>query len=148
MVASHPNLVENETELAEIARKVQIAAVIGMKSEKDSSTPAFEIPNALKRRGIRVIPVNPTITASLGEKSLPDLAALTERPDVVLVFRRSDAVGQVVDDVLRLPADRRPSCVWLQSGIRNDEAAVRLAEAGIRVVQDRCLSVYASRYRR
>jgi predicted CoA-binding protein len=147
-MATHPNVVENETDLADITRRVQVAAVVGMKGENQPSVPAFEIPNALKRRGIRVIPVNPTITTALGQPSLPDLSALTERPDMVLVFRRSDVIGEVADDVLRLPADRRPSVVWLQSGIRNDQAATRLAEAGIRVVQDRCLSVYASRYRR
>jgi predicted CoA-binding protein len=51
------------------------------------------------------------------------------------------------DEILALPESRRPGTVWMQSGIRHDEAAARLASAGIRVVMDRCLGVYAARYR-
>ena len=67
--------------------------------------------------------------------------------DLVDVFRRSEAIPALAEQILALPEGRRPRVVWLQSGIRHDEAAARLAAAGIDVVQDRCLGVYASRYR-
>jgi predicted CoA-binding protein len=70
------------------------------------------------------------------------------RPDIVNVFRRPDAIGEVADEVLALPPERRPAVFWLQTGIRNDEAAARVAAAGIKVVQDRCLGVYSRRYRK
>jgi len=66
--------------------------------------------------------------------------------DLVDVFRRSSNVPRHVDGILELPPERRPKVVWLQSGIRHDEATERLLEAGIDVVSDRCLGVYSSRY--
>lgn len=141
-------IVTDEADLAAIARSVRVAAVVGMRDASRADAPAYEIPHALQRRGIRVIPVNPTIAESLGERAYAKVADVPDRFDLLLVFRRSDAIGPVADDVLALPPDRRPDVVWLQSGIRNDEAAARLATAGVRVVQDRCLSVYTARYRR
>jgi len=66
--------------------------------------------------------------------------------DVLDVFRRSDAIPALADQLIAMPAALRPRIVWLQSGIRHDEAAGRLAAAGMRVVQDRCLGVYVKRY--
>jgi predicted CoA-binding protein len=64
------------------------------------------------------------------------------------VFRRPAAIPDHVDEILALPAERRPKVVWLQSGIRHDEATARLLEVGIDVVQDACLGVFVSRYGR
>jgi predicted CoA-binding protein len=75
------------------------------------------------------------------------VSALPAGVDVLDVFRRSDAIPELADQLLALPAERRPRTVWLQSGIRHDESAERLAAAGMKVVQDRCLGVYARRYR-
>ena len=72
---------------------------------------------------------------------------LPERVDVVDVFRRSANVPKHVEEIVALPPERRPKVVWLQSGIRHDAATERLLDAGIDVVSDRCLGVYASRYR-
>jgi predicted CoA-binding protein len=84
----------------------------------------------------------------LGEAAYPNLAAVPARVDVVDVFRRSDAIPGIADEVLALPEDRRPRVFWMQTGITNDAAAARLAAAGIKVVQDRCLGVYSRRYRK
>ena len=67
--------------------------------------------------------------------------------DIVNVFRRSEVIEALADEILALPADQRPKTVWMQSGIRNDPAAKKLAQAGIQVVMDACLGVYVSRYR-
>jgi predicted CoA-binding protein len=101
----------------------------------------------MQMRGIRVIPVNPTIASALGHRSYPDLASVPVRFDTVQVFRRSDAVGGVAREILALPADRRPRVVWMQSGIADPRAARDLSAAGIEVVMDRCLSVDMARYR-
>lgn len=140
-------ILTQEDELAAVARTMRAVAVVGMKDESRPDEPAFAIPRMLRERGVRVIPVNPTITAALGETSRPDLASVGEPVDVVDVFRRSDAIGPVADAVLALPAPHRPAVFWMQSGIRNEQAADRLTAAGIDVVMDACLGVYAARYR-
>lgn len=142
-----PLIVESEEDLKSIVLSAQKVAVVGIKDEADPKAPAYAIPKALQERGLRIFPVNPKFQTVLGERVYPDLASLPERVDVVDVFRRPDAIPALADEVLALPAEKRPSVVWMQSGIRNDAAAQKLAEAGIRVVQDRCLGVYSARYR-
>ncbi|KAB2962215.1 MAG: CoA-binding protein [Thermoanaerobaculia bacterium] len=146
--ARRGRIVEAEEDLAAIVRDMQVIAVVGMKGEQQGDESAHEIPKLVKSRGKRIVPVNPKLTATLGERAWPDLASIPEPFDLVDVFRRIDAIPGVADQILALPAERRPKVVWLQSGIRHDDAASRLAEAGIDVVQDRCLGVYASRYLR
>jgi predicted CoA-binding protein len=141
------NLIEREEDLARIVRDARTVAVVGMKDGTDADAPAFTIPKALKARGLRIIPVNPMIQQSLGLTAYKDLASVPEAFDLVDVFRRSEKVGELADEILALPPARRPRVVWLQTGIRNDVAAARLAEAGIQVVQDHCLKVYSERYR-
>ena len=91
----------------------------------------------------------PTWDRSEASEAMAVLTATNALPaavDVLDVFRRSDAIPALADRLIALPAERRPRTVWLQTGIRHDAAAGRLAAAGMRVVQDRCLGVYAKRY--
>lgn len=142
---SHPNIVSASSEIADIARTARVVAVVGMKDESRPWEPAFAIPRMLVEHGMEVIPVNPTITSAMGRVSHARLADVTAAFDLVDVFRRSDRIEALAEEILALP--HRPEVVWLQSGIRNDAAALRLAEAGIRVVQDACLGVIAARVR-
>jgi uncharacterized protein len=143
----HSNVVESEEQLAQIVRDARTVVVLGAKDETDPDAPAFTVPRAMQRRGIRIVPVNPKLKSALGETAYPSLAAVPDRADIVDVFRRSDAIPQIAEEVLALPVEKRPAVFWMQTGVRHDEAAEKLAAAGIRVVQDRCLSVYASMYR-
>lgn len=145
MPVSH--VVESEEELAEIVRSMRTVAVVGMKDGADPDAPAYTIPSKLHDLGIRILPVNPKHETLLGGRVYGSVADLPERPDVLDVFRRPSAVGPLADEVLALPPERRPPVFWMQTGIRNDAAAERLTAAGIRVVMDRCLGVYAGRYR-
>jgi uncharacterized protein len=140
--------IDSEDGLAAIVAEIRTVAVVGMKNEKQDYAPAYLIPRVLQACGIRVLPVNPTISSSLGETSYPNLSAVPTPFDTVNVFRKSEFVGGIADEILSLPADRRPKLVWMQTGIRNAEAAVKLTKAGIAVVMDRCLGVYVSKYRR
>ena len=143
------NEIESEDELAEIVRSMRTVAVVGAKAgRRDPDAPAYGIPKMLEARGVRIIPVNPTIPSALGEPTRPNVAAVGERADVINVFRRPAVIEALADEILALPADERPGVVWLQSGIRSDPAAAKLTAGGIRVVMDRCLGVYAARYRR
>ena len=146
-MSSRGGIVENEERLAEIVREMTTVAVVGMKGDDRAGEPAVDIPRRLQELGVRVIPVNPGIAVSSGEPAYPDLASLPERVGVVDVFRRAPNIPRHADEILALAPERRPDVVWLQSGIRHDESARRLAAAGIEVVQDRCLGVYASLYR-
>jgi predicted CoA-binding protein len=141
-------IVQSEEKLAEIVRAVRSVAVIGIKDGSNPDAPAFAIPTMLRARGIRVFGVNPKVREFHTERVVPDIRSVSERVDVVDLFRRSENVPLHADEVLALPPDRRPSVVWMQTGIRNEDAARRLTEAGIDVVMDRCLGVYAARYRR
>jgi predicted CoA-binding protein len=141
-------IVSAEAALAEIVRRFQTMAVVGMKDERSPLAAAFTVPRRVHAQGVRVFPVNPFIQSSLGVPAVATLAALGQRVDLVDVFRRIDAIPEVAAQVLALPAELRPGVVWLQSGIRHDEAAQKLSDAGIAVVQDRCLAVYTTRYRR
>jgi predicted CoA-binding protein len=139
------NLVTTEQGIAEIIRNTRRVAVLGIKTEAQSGQPAFYVPEYLHRAGVDVVPVPvyyPDVTQILGKKVYRNLADIPGQIDLVDVFRRSQDVPPHVDDILAA----KPRAVWLQSGIRNEEAARRLAEAGIKVVQDRCLMVEHRRH--
>ncbi|WP_265108559.1 CoA-binding protein [Halosolutus halophilus] len=125
--------VETDAELREILERETIA-VVGC-----SSTPgkdAHEIPKYLQAQGYEVIPVNPYADEVLGRPAFDSLSDVDERIDIVDVFRPSDEVRGIVDEVLeRDDVD----VIWLQLGIHDDDAVARAEDAGVRVVQDRCM---------
>jgi len=101
--------------------------------------PSHEVAAYLQRAGFTVVPVNPCGGVILGERVHPDLsaAAASGTLDIVDIFRRSEYVAALVDDLVAV----RPGLVWMQQGVRDDAAAHRLESAGIPVVMDRCLAV-------
>ncbi|MFC7138019.1 CoA-binding protein [Halobaculum litoreum] len=111
-------------------------AVVGASASYEKS--AHIVPAYLQRHGYELRPVNPTADEIFGLQAYDSLADVTEPVDVVEIFRPSDEVPGIVEQAL----DRDDvKAVWMQPGIRNDEA-VRKAEAnGIEVVQDRCMKV-------
>ena len=137
----------SEARVAEIVRGARVIAVVGMKGERDRAAPAFYVPQAMKGHGIRLVPVNPMIDEALGAPALKAVSDLTEKVDVIQIFRRPELVPALADEILALPAERRPEVVWLQTGIISEAAADKLTEAGIEVVMDRCFMVDARRYR-
>ena len=141
-------IVEHEAELEAIIRATQTVAVVGIKDGvKDPDAPAYSIPAMLAHGGRKVIGVNPVVGQALGEPTLPSVADLPAGVDVLDVFRRSEALPELAQQLLLLPAERRPRVVWFQTGIRNDAVADQLSNAGMIVVQDHCLGVYVNRYR-
>jgi predicted CoA-binding protein len=138
----------DETRLGAIVQSMKSVAVVGIKAEKAKGEPAHDIPVMLHERGIRIIPVNPTVKTVLGQASLADVGQIKERVDVLNIFRRVDAIPELTQAILAMPQSVRPPIVWFQTGIRHDESAAKLRAAGIEVVQDRCIGVYAVRYHR
>jgi uncharacterized protein len=134
------NLIVDPAGIAQVLRSATRIAVLGIKTEQQAGQPAFYVPEYLQRVGYTVVPVPvyyPQVEKILGQPVYRSVAAIPDPVDLVVVFRRSSDVPPHVEDLLAA----RPGAVWLQSGIRNEEAAQRLAEAGIRVVQDRCAMV-------
>jgi len=141
------NLVEDEAGVEELIRPARRVAVLGIKTEAQSSQAAFYVPAFLKQAGVEVIPVPvyyPEVREILGSPVYRKLADVPGPIDIVDVFRRPADIPAHVEDLKAL----RPRAVWFQSGIRHDEAARALAAAGILVVQDRCLMVDWRRYGR
>ena len=115
-------------------------AVLGIKPESMATQPAFYVPQYLQRAGFDVIPVPvyyPELTTILGVAIYRRLADVPGAIDLVDVFRRGPDIDQHLDDLLAA----KPRAVWFQQGIRNDRVARILTDAGIDVVQDRCLMV-------
>jgi predicted CoA-binding protein len=96
----------------------------------------------LVRTPFRTYPVNPAYDEVLGLKTFDTLADLPEAPDIVDVFRRHDAIPGVVDEAIEVGA----KVVWFQLGLRHDEAAQKAVDAGLLVVQDRCLKIEHARF--
>jgi uncharacterized protein len=137
----------SENEALEIAKNAKTIAVEGMQDEKKMDRPAYQIPALLKEMGVKIYPVNPNIQSSLGEKAYAGIKDVPVQVDILDVFRRPDVIPALADELIALPADKRPKVVWLQSGITHPEAEAKLEKAGFKVVSDSCLGVMASRVR-
>jgi predicted CoA-binding protein len=133
-------LIESTDEMRALLRRSHRIAVLGIKPETRADQPAHFVPLYTMEAGFEVIPVPvyyPDVTEILGRPVYRRLVDVPGDIDIVNVFRRPEHVLPHVDDIIA----KHPRAVWMQLGIRNDEAAERLARAGIEVVQDRCLKV-------
>jgi predicted CoA-binding protein len=134
------NLLTNSAAIGDLIRATRTIAVLGIKPESHAGQAAFYVPAHMAHAGFEIIPVPvyyPEVTEILGRPVFRKLADIGRPIDMVNVFRRPGDIPPHVDDILAA----RPKSVWFQLGITNDAAAQRLAEAGIQVVQDRCLMV-------
>lgn len=126
-------------EIVKVLEEGRVVAVVGF--HRDPMKPAHYVPEYLSRQGYTIIPVNPALAARgesyFGRRAVATLAEIPEKVDVVDVFRRSDKVGEHLDDILSMA--HPPGTVWLQQGIRNRAVVDALLRAGIDVVQDRCM---------
>ncbi|MDB4957815.1 MAG: Succinyl-CoA synthetase, alpha subunit-related enzyme [Myxococcales bacterium] len=126
----------NDTRLREILTGSPTVAVLGIHREPEKA--AFYVPEYLHDEGYRVIGVNPMFLDEtlFGEPVRATLSEIAEPIDIVDVFRRAEQIPQHIEDILAMKP--RPRVVWFQLGIKNDDAAKVLEDAGITVVQNRC----------
>jgi predicted CoA-binding protein len=119
-----------------ILNTVKSIAMVGV-SPKDNR-PSYFAFKYLLERGYRMIPVNPGQAGKelLGQKVYARLADIREPVDMVDIFRASKHALPVVDEALAMKP--RPSVIWMQLGVRNDEAADKAEGAGLKVVMNRC----------
>lgn len=123
---------ENE-KLASIFAEAGTIAVVGLSD--DPSRTSHRIAAYMQEAGYRVIPINPRIDSALGEKAYSSLGEITERIDIVNVFRRSEEIPALVDEAI----EKRPRAFWMQKGISNPDAARRLENAGVTAIQNLCI---------
>lgn len=132
------HLIDSPARIQQVLEETHRIAVLGIKP--DASQPAYYVPEYAAHAGYEIVPVPvyyPELTQVMGEKVYRKLVDIPGDIDMVNVFRRPKDILPHVDDIIA----KKPKSVWFQLGIRNDEAAERLAEAGIDVIQDHCLLV-------
>lgn len=121
---------ERITELLKTARTI---AVVGLTNTP--MRPSYGVSHYMQARGYRIIPVNPNIKDWEGQKAYASLLDVPEKIDIVNVFRRSDAVPEVVEQAIQL----KVPVIWMQEGVVHEAAAEKARQAGIFVVMDRCI---------
>jgi predicted CoA-binding protein len=127
--------------IGSILERYKTLAVVGLSSKPTRAS--HGVASYLKAHGYRIIPVNPNETSVLGERAFPALDNVPQAVEVVIVFRRPEFVPEVVESAIR----RGAKVLWMQEGVVNEQAAVRAREAGLEVVQDRCiLKEHAKRF--
>ncbi len=109
-------------------------AVVGMSKNEDK--PAHYVPKYLIDHGYNVIPVNPTATEILGRKSYPTVSSIPDKIDIIDIFRRSEDVPSVVEDVIKKEGIK---VIWMQEGIYSKEAEKIAKEKDISTVYNRCM---------
>ena len=132
------HLIDDASGIRDLLLRTRRIAVLGIKTA-ESNQPAYTVPLYAQRAGYEIVPV-PVYYPEVVEILDQPVVRTVEKAapvDMVNVFRRPKDIPAHVDDILLA----KPASVWLQLGIRNDEAAEQFARAGIDVVQDRCLLV-------
>jgi hypothetical protein len=127
--------------IREILEGSKTLAVVGLSSR--AARPSHGVAEYMQRKGYRIIPVNPNEESVLGEKAYPSLDDVPEPFDVVVIFRRTEFVPEVVEAAIR----KQAKVVWMQEGVIHEQAAERARAAGLTVVMDRCiLKEHAKRF--
>lgn len=120
-------------EIGELLKCAKTIAVVGL---SDSPLrPSYGVAAYMQSQGYRIIPVNPVIRGSLGEKAVASLTEVKGKIDIVDIFRRSEFVPEIVDEAIRLGV----GAIWMQEGVIHRAAAEKARKTGIFVVMDLCI---------
>ena len=128
--------------IRDLLKRSRTIAVVGLSNSP--LRPSHGVSAYMQTQGYRIIPVNPKIHGSLGEKSFPSLLEVPEKVDIVNIFRRPEFVEEVVDQAIQLEVP----VIWMQEGVVHEAAARKARQAGIFVVMDQCiLQEHRARFR-
>lgn len=122
-----------EDPIAGLLRRSKTIAVVGLSN--NPLRPSHGVSAYMQGQGYRIFPVNPNIDSSLGENAYGSLLAVTEKIDIVNIFRRPEFVEEIVDQAIRL----KVPAIWMQEDVIHEKAAEKARRAGIFVVMDRCI---------
>jgi len=114
-------------------KKIRAIAIVGLSDNPDR--PSYKVAKYLMDKGFKIFPVNPNIDNFLGVKRYKALSDITEKIDVVDIFRKSEFVEPIVDEAIKIGAQT----IWMQEGVINEKAAVKARAAGLTVVMDMCM---------
>lgn len=110
-------------------------AIVGLSDNKERDS--YIVGKYLLEKGFKIIPVNPKLKEWHGIKACPNLLEIKEKIDIVDIFRKSEFVEEIVDDVIKIKA----KLVWMQLGVVNEKAGKKAEKNGIAVVMDKCIMV-------
>lgn len=134
--------INSQEAIEAILDECRTIAVVGLSSSPSRASNG--VASYMKRKGYKVIPVNPNETEVFGDQAYASLADVPAKIDLVDVFRRSSEAGAAVDGAIAVGA----KAVWLQEGVIDEAAALRAQDAGLMIVMDRCwLKEHARRKR-
>lgn len=122
-------------DIEEILKAAKTIAIVGLspKEDRDSN----RVARYLLKHGYKIIPVNPMHSTILGLKSYANLNEIPNEIDVVDIFRKPDAISELVDDAI----EKGAKVVWMQLGIVHNEAAKKAMDAGLKVVMNKCMKI-------
>jgi predicted CoA-binding protein len=132
-------LIDDIAGLRRILRECRTIAVVGLSA--NWYRPSYFAAKYMQGKGYRIIPVNPAYREVLGERCFPDLSSIPDPVDIVDCFRKADQMVPLARDAVAI----RARVLWMQLGIRNDEAAKLATDAGLDVVMDRCVKIEHAR---
>jgi uncharacterized protein len=128
--------------IRELLERARTIAVVGLSN--NPFRPSHGVSAYMQAQGYKIIPVNPTITEALGEKSFASILDVPEKIDIVNIFRRPEFVEAIVDQAIQL----KISAVWMQEQVIHQAAAEKARRAGIFVAMDLCiLKEHQARFR-
>ena len=128
----------DDAHMRRVLREVRTIAMVG--ASPNWVRPSNFAMKYLQGKGYKVIPLNPGQAGKeiLGEPCYASVAEIPGTVDMIDIFRNSEAAGAVVDDILPIASEKKIRVIWMQLGIRNDNAAARAKAAGLTVIMDRC----------
>jgi uncharacterized protein len=119
--------------IADLLKRSRTIAVVGLSNSP--MRPSHGVSAYMQTQGYRIIPVNPTIHGSLGERSYASLLEVPEKIDIVNIFRRPEYVEEIVDQAIRL----KIPAIWMQESVIHERAAEKARRSGVFVIMDRCI---------
>ncbi len=122
-------------EIKDILEQYRSIAVVGLSPREDR--PSNQVASYMLNAGYSIIPINPGQTSIIGLPCYPNLLALDEKVEIVNIFRRSDQVLPFVEDAISIGV----KVIWMQQGIKNNQAATLAQSAGLKVIMDRCIKI-------
>lgn len=128
-----PRWVPTPEEIRQLLATARTIAMVGLSDKPDRDS--YRVAEYLLQQGYEIFPVNPNVKEVLGRKAVPDLLEVPRPVDIVDIFRRPEAVPEIVETAIR----RGDRAVWMQEGIVHNPAAERARAAGLVVVMNRCL---------
>ncbi|MGH9328744.1 MAG: CoA-binding protein [Terriglobia bacterium] len=127
--------------ITDILERYKTLAVVGLSPKP--SRPSHGVAAYMRSHGYRVVPVNPAIDSIFHEHCYASLGEIREPVDAVIIFRRSEFVPAIVEEAIQIGA----KVIWMQEGVQHKQAAHRARDAGLEVVEDRCiLKEHAKRF--